>query len=51
MANELLPFMAYLGQIKTFMIRNPWSSKKLVGQIKLPILYVTGDEDEIVPYE
>jgi len=43
MANELFPFMAYLGNIKTMMIKNPWSSKKLVPHIKLPILYVTGD--------
>jgi len=51
MADVLFPFMGYLGNIKTMMIKNPWSSKRLVPEIELPILYITGDQDEIVPFE
>ena len=50
MANILFPAFKYFGIIKTFLLRIDWDSAKLVPHIELPIFYITGDQDEIIPY-
>jgi len=40
-----------LGYFKGLVLTNYWSTIDLVKEIKLPILYVTGSKDEIVPTE
>jgi fermentation-respiration switch protein FrsA (DUF1100 family) len=43
--------LSYLRFIRGFILRNKWSSIDLVSQIKTPMLYITGDRDELVPFE
>ena len=50
MAHQILPFFKYLGNFKKILLKIGWNSDKLVPHIELPILYITGDADEIVPY-
>ena len=40
-----------IGYLKGLVLTNYWSTIDLVKDIKLPILYVTGSHDEIVPTE
>lgn len=51
MANELFPFLYYMTPIKNMILRIGWNSDQVVPELKLPILYITGDQDEIVPHE
>lgn len=46
MVDVLLPF---LSPVKGLLLRNHYDSTKLVPQLKLPILFLAGDADEIVP--
>jgi len=52
MAEELFPIFKYrpIRVIKQILLRIGWYSDQLVGDITIPILYITGQEDEIVPY-
>jgi len=40
-----------IGYLKGLVLTNYWQTIDLVGDITLPILYVTGRKDEIVPTE
>jgi len=40
----------WLQPIKNLILRIGWDSDQVVPDLKLPILYITGDDDEIVPY-
>lgn len=40
-----------LGYLKGFVLTNYWQTIELVKDITLPILYITGSYDEIVPTE
>ena len=51
MANVLFPFLKYMSWAKVMILRIGWNSDQIVPELKLPIFYVTGDQDEIVPYE
>ena len=46
MVDSMFGVLAYL---KGFVLTNHWSTIDLVKDIKLPILYITGAKDEIVP--
>lgn len=48
MADTMFPF---LKPIKPFVLRIGWYSDKLIEDVQVPTFFVTGDEDEIVPYE
>ena len=47
MVDELFFFAKYF---KGLILRNYWKSIDLVGRIENPILFVSGDEDELVPH-
>ncbi|KAK9102489.1 hypothetical protein Sjap_019743 [Stephania japonica] len=57
MAGVMLPFLKwFIGgsgtkgpRILNFLVRSPWSTIDIVGQIKQPILFVSGLQDEMVP--
>ena len=46
MVDVLLPF---LSPVKGLLLRLHYDSSKIVPELKLPILYLSGDSDEIVP--
>ncbi|CDW78903.1 hydrolase of the alpha beta superfamily [Stylonychia lemnae] len=48
MADQLFFFARH---VKQYILRNHWRSIDIVDQITLPALYVTGDADELVPFE
>lgn len=48
MAEKMFP---YLKPFIPYILRIGWFTNKIVPGLTLPILYVTGDQDEIVPYE
>jgi len=47
MVDVLLPF---LSPVKGLLLRNHYDSSKIVSHLKVPILYLAGDADEIVPH-
>ncbi|XP_057537586.1 alpha/beta hydrolase domain-containing protein WAV2-like [Amaranthus tricolor] len=57
MAGVLLPFLKWaIGRstgkgpkVMNFLVRSPWSTIDVIGQIKQPILLISGLKDEIVP--
>ncbi|ESR64814.1 alpha/beta hydrolase domain-containing protein WAV2 [Citrus sinensis] len=57
MAGVLLPFLKwFIGgsgskgpRILNFLVRSPWSTIDVVGEIKQPILFLSGLQDEMVP--
>ncbi|KAJ4708819.1 protein bem46 [Melia azedarach] len=57
MAGVLLPFLKwFIGgsgskgpKILNFLVRSPWSTVDVVGEIKQPILFLSGLQDEMVP--
>ncbi|KAK4746820.1 hypothetical protein SAY87_025857 [Trapa incisa] len=57
MAGVLLPFLKwFIGKsnskgpkILNFLVRSPWNTIDVVGQIKQPILFISGLQDEMVP--
>uniref|UniRef100_A0A2P2KS64 Protein bem46 isoform X2 n=2 Tax=Rhizophora mucronata TaxID=61149 RepID=A0A2P2KS64_RHIMU len=57
MAGVLLPFLKwFIGRtgskgpkILNFLVRSPWSTIDVIGQIKQPILFLSGLQDEMVP--
>ncbi|KAJ6362386.1 hypothetical protein OIU78_002730 [Salix suchowensis] len=57
LAGVLLPFLKwFIGgtgtkapKLLNFLVRSPWSTIDIVGQIKQPILFLSGLQDEMVP--
>ncbi|KAG8376191.1 hypothetical protein BUALT_Bualt09G0037500 [Buddleja alternifolia] len=57
MAGVLLPFLKwFIGKssskgprLLNFVVRSPWSTIDIVGEIKQPILFLSGLQDEMVP--
>ncbi|XP_011045958.1 PREDICTED: protein bem46 isoform X1 [Populus euphratica] len=57
MAGVILPFLKwFIGgtsskgpKLLNFLVRSPWSTIDVVGQIKQPILFLSGLQDEMVP--
>lgn len=57
MAGVLLPFLKwFIGgktgngpKILNFVVRSPWSTIDVIGQVKQPILFISGLQDEMVP--
>ncbi|XVF88853.1 hypothetical protein PTKIN_Ptkin19aG0084100 [Pterospermum kingtungense] len=57
MAGVLLPFLKwFIGgpgtkgpKILNFLVRSPWSTIDVIGQVKQPILFLSGLQDEMVP--
>ncbi|ONK66152.1 uncharacterized protein A4U43_C06F4670 [Asparagus officinalis] len=57
MAGILLPFLKwFIGgttskgpRVLNFLVRSPWNTIKTIGQIKQPILFLSGLQDEMVP--
>ncbi|KAG1334238.1 Alpha/beta hydrolase domain-containing protein WAV2 [Cocos nucifera] len=57
MAGVLLPFLKwFIGgstskglKVLNFLVRSPWSTIDIIGQIKQPILFLSGLQDEMVP--
>jgi len=47
MVNSLLPWVA---PFKFLILRMYWDSEKIAPKISLPILYLSGDKDEVVPF-
>jgi pimeloyl-ACP methyl ester carboxylesterase len=37
--------------LKNILLNNHWESKKLIGNIKVPIFFIMSDRDELVPFE
>lgn len=37
--------------VRWFILRNHWETKKIIGSLNVPILFIMSDKDEIVPYE
>ena len=48
MVDILFPF---LSPFKDVLLRNKWDSTALAGKLSVPVLYISGDSDEIVPSE
>lgn len=48
MVDEIFPFLI---PIKSLVLRIGWNSDKLVPDLTIPMIYITGDQDEIVPYK
>ena len=46
MVDFLFPF---LSPLKGLLLKNKWDSTVLAGKLELPVLYISGDSDEIVP--
>ncbi len=46
MVDHLVPYLRF---IQGFILRNKWNSIDLVSKLRIPILYVSGDKDELVP--
>ncbi|PWA48501.1 hypothetical protein CTI12_AA420760 [Artemisia annua] len=57
MAGVLLPFLKYFiggslckgPKILNFIVRSPWNTLDIVGQVKQPILFLSGQRDEMIP--
>ncbi|CAO2841971.1 unnamed protein product [Amaranthus hypochondriacus] len=57
MAGVLLPFLKWViggstgkgPKVMNFLVRSPWRTIDVIGQIKQPILLISGLKDEIVP--
>lgn len=57
MAGVLLPFLKwFIGgsgskglKLLNFLVRSPWNTIDLVGEIRQPILFLSGSQDEMVP--
>ncbi|CAN1337905.1 Alpha/beta hydrolase domain-containing protein WAV2 [Linum perenne] len=57
MAGVLLPFLKWViggsgekgVKILNFLVRSPWSTIDVIGQVKRPILFLSGLQDEMVP--
>ncbi|KAA8534799.1 hypothetical protein F0562_029759 [Nyssa sinensis] len=57
MAGVLLPFLKwFIGgsgskgpRVLNYLVRSPWSTIDIIGQIKQPILFLSGLQDEMVP--
>ncbi|PON54868.1 Alpha/beta hydrolase fold [Parasponia andersonii] len=57
MAGVLLPFLKwFIGgsgtkgpRILNFLVRSPWSTIDIIGEIKQPILFISGLQDEMIP--
>ncbi|KAK6944770.1 Peptidase S9, prolyl oligopeptidase, catalytic domain [Dillenia turbinata] len=57
MAGVMLPFLKYLiggsgskgPKILNRFVRSPWSTIDIIGQVKQPILFLSGLQDEMVP--
>ncbi|KAK1549365.1 hypothetical protein Q3G72_000869 [Acer saccharum] len=57
MAGVLLPFLKWfigsssskVPKVLNFVVRSPWSTIDVVGEIKQPILFLSGLQDEMVP--
>ena len=47
MVDVLLPFLV---PVKGFLLQNHYDSSKIAPRLKVPILYLAGDADEIVPH-
>lgn len=47
MARKMFP---YLGPLLPYIQRIGWHTNLIMPELRLPVLFVTGDEDEIVPY-
>ena len=48
MVDILFPF---LSPFKDVLLRIKWDSTALAGKLSVPVLYISGDSDEIVPSE
>ena len=42
--------MFFAGYFKSLILCSQWNSLAIINQLKLPILFVTGSEDELVPH-
>ncbi|XP_050382437.1 alpha/beta hydrolase domain-containing protein WAV2 isoform X1 [Argentina anserina] len=57
MAGVLLPFLKYFiggsgckgPKILNFLVRSPWSTIDVIGEVKQPILFLSGMQDEMIP--
>jgi len=47
MVDTLLPFLT---PFKYFVLRIGWDSEKIAPRVSLPVLYLAGDQDELVPF-
>jgi hypothetical protein len=48
MVDEIFSFLT---PVKSLVLKIGWNSDKLVPDITIPMFYITGDQDEIVPYK
>lgn len=48
MVDKVMPFAK---NFKHYILKNHWKSIDIVKELKHPVLFVTGNEDELVPYE
>lgn len=48
MVDQLFPFLT---PIKEYVLKIGWDNDQLVPSLHLPIFFVTGDQDELVPHE
>ena len=46
MVDEIFPFVTYF---KDIILRIGWRSIDIVPNLEMPILYITGDQDKLVP--
>ncbi|XP_024184351.1 alpha/beta hydrolase domain-containing protein WAV2 isoform X2 [Rosa chinensis] len=57
MAGVLLPFLKYFiggsafkgPKILNFLVRSPWSTIDVIGEVKQPIIFLSGLQDEMIP--
>lgn len=49
MARAVLPMVRPLGRFLPWFIRNKWASEELMSSIKSPVLFLSGEQDKLVP--
>jgi pimeloyl-ACP methyl ester carboxylesterase len=50
MVGKVFPWLDF-AIVKAYMLKLKWGSKELIGNLECPILFLAGDQDEIVPHE
>ena len=47
----LFPFLKLLGPLRSMVIKNRWNNLEQVKTVTCPILFISGDKDQLVPVE
>lgn len=51
MTDILFPFLRVLGPFKKYIFRIKWDNLEKVKQVRLPTLFLSGEQDKLIPAE